>query len=238
MDNQEDVERAIEQASDDDADANSSSSDSDSSSESSFAVAKKIEGNEEEPPKRKAKAKAKSAPASAAVAPAPKRARRSLGGKDQVQGEDKKDSKDASRVATALASHEKTLALLTEVTVNAVWRSVVRASELDRRLGKATTCREELRKLLENPKLDDADKDKAQDLDKKIESNMETIMATKEVSRLIRSSSPTDLAVEVVSSQNLANFFAKCSSAILADFATLADMLHNLSKKLIEVQPA
>lgn len=233
MDNQGDVERAIEKASDDEVDANSSSSDSDSSSESSFAVAKNIEGNEEEPrPKKKAKAKAKSA---AALAPAPKRARKSLGGKDQVQ---EKDSKEASRVATALAGHEKTLALLTEVTVNAVWRSVVRASELDRRLGKATTCREELRKLLENPKLDDADKDKAQDLDKKIESNMETIMATKEVSRLIRSSSPTDLAAEVVSSQNLAKFFAKCSSAILADFATLADMLHNLSKKLIEVQPA
>lgn len=77
MDNQGDVERAIEKASDDEVDANSSSSDSDSSSESSFAVAKNIEGNEEEPhPKRKAKAKAKSA---AALAPAPKRARKSLG---------------------------------------------------------------------------------------------------------------------------------------------------------------
>ena len=234
------MERAIEQASDDDVEANSSSSDSDSSSESSFAAAKQnIEGNEEEPQaKKKAKAKAKSS-ATAGGIPPPKRQRRSTGG-NVIGGDDKKgaDSKDASRVATTLAGHEKTLALLSEVTVNAVWRSVVRASGLDRRLGKATTCREELRKLLENPKLDDADKDKAQDLDKKIESNMETIMATKEVSRLIRSSSPTDLAMDIVSGQNFANFFAKCSSPILADFATLADMLHNLSKKLVEVQPA
>ena len=236
------MERAIEQASDDDVVANSSSSDSDSSSESSFAAAKQnIEGNEEEPQaKKKAKAKAKSSAAAGGIPP-PKRPRRSTGGGGNViGGDDKKgaDSKDASRVATTLAGHEKTLALLSEVTVNAVWRSVVRASELDRRLGKATTCREELRKLLDNPKLDDADKDKAQDLDKKIESNMETIMATKEVSRLIRSSSPTDLAMDIVSGQNFANFFAKCSSPILADFATLADMLHNLSKKLVEVQPA
>lgn len=146
---------------------------------------------------------------------------------------DKGAVKEAARIASTLATHGKVAELLGEVTPNMIWRSTVRAAELERRMSKATSAREDLQKLM-GKELDAEIINNVKTLDESLEDVMVTATSIKEISRIARQSNPESLAKAISLEGEFVENFGKCSHLLLKDFATLGEVLHAMAKKLVE----
>lgn len=169
--------------------------------------------------KRLAKQKAK-------AQPAPKRRR-------SVKGPPSTSEKD-DRVAQALASHGKTADLIVELKPGDIWRSVVRAAEVDRRMSKVAAAQEDLLKLQASDKMSETEQKQAVALDAKMKQTSDFVLAMKEVSRIVRSKPLEELVKDVKEGLEFLPHLAKCAGPLLSDIPTISDIVHCLSKKLFE----
>ena len=126
------------------------------------------------------------------------------------------------------------VASLPDFLPKVVWKSVIRASELDRRLAKGQSTVDELEGLQSNPRADEETKKLAEEMQTKIFTLCQEAASVKEISRVIRQSSPADLAEDVRCGGNLRENFLRCSPGILVDHQTLTEMLQAIAKKLAE----
>jgi len=134
-----------------------------------------------------------------------------------------------------LITHQKTFDLIGELSPMTIWRSVVRSAELDRRLARVSSAREEISKMLSGGKLSEAQQHQAKELDSKMGDKLEITIALKEVCRIIRSKAADALAKDIASNTELAPHLGKCAAGLLEDPATFSDMVHCIAKKLVEV---
>ena len=111
----------------------------------------------------------------------------------------------------------------------------MRTAEVERRLVKGGSAREELSRILLNPRLDDDQQSQAKALDQEMEEIMSTVTSIKEVCRIVRSSTPEALEENILKGGSLLASMSKCSAEMLGDMVTLSDILHVIGKKLIEV---
>ena len=87
----------------------------------------------------------------------------------------------SDRFENQLAEKRKVLRALTELTPEAIWRSLVRATELDRRLGRAGTSQTDLDKILASSHASAQQKNAALTLKEDIEKASASAGAMKEV---------------------------------------------------------
>ncbi|CAJ1401522.1 unnamed protein product [Effrenium voratum] len=146
----------------------------------------------------------------------------------------RKQGKQKDTGANTVCLARKQLELLQELTASVVWKSVIRASELDRRLAKGQSTVDELEGLQSNPRADEETKKLAEEMQTKIFTLCQEAASVKEISRVIRQSSPADLAEDVRCGGNLRENFLRCSPGILVDHQTLTEMLQAIAKKLAE----
>ena len=153
------------------------------------------------------------------------------------EAKESKESKAQERVANLLNSHDKTLASLNEVTPEAIWKSLIRATELDRRTSRSTSAVAELRKLQANPVATPEQKSKAEKLAEDITSAVQTVSAMKELSKCIRQLSSVDLEKEINhgNDSELAVQMLKCARYLQKDHHVLMDMIQDIPKKLLDV---
>ena len=222
--------KALQDASsENDSDRSDSNSSSETSSDSDFDAVMKIDTSEEPKGKKtasKAKAKAKN------------KARQSEKATEKVEkpsAKEKDAQKEAARFTSAITTQQKTLDLLKELNFGLIWRSTVRAAEVERRLVKGGSAREELSRILLNPRLDDDQQSQAKALDEALEETVSTVTSIKEVCRIVRSSTPEALEEDILKSGSLLASMSKCSAEMLDDMVTLSDILHVIGKKLVEV---
>lgn len=222
--NQEDIVNALEN---DASHSDSESSDSSKSSSDSSSFAKNEEIEADKKGKRKAaKAKPKAGAAKKAKVEDP----------PKNTGPRRKDTsqKEQERFQNAYNNHEKTDQLLSEVTPSSMWRSLVRAVEIERRMEKASLAISDLQKMQANSmKLEDDQIIRCSNLEKKIAESMRWIQALKESVRIVKTFEPDELA-KVVADSSLKALLNKCSVELLADEVTLSDMVHTIAKKLFD----
>lgn len=203
-----------------------------SSSDSDFNPVMKAEEASEEPKGKKAGVKAKAQTKAAAK----KKARTEKSNEvEKPSAKDKDAQKEAARFTSAISTQQKTLDLLKELNFALIWRSTVRTAEVERRLVKGGSAREELSRILLNPRLDDDQQSQAKALDQEMEEIMSTVTSIKEVCRIVRSSTPEALEENILKGGSLLASMSKCSAEMLGDMVTLSDILHVIGKKLIEV---
>lgn len=137
----EDIQRAVAADGRSSGGSDSDGSDSDSSSDSSSFVRHQKPDSEAEDTKE---GKRRQLP-KAKCQPAPKRRRSVKRPPDRSEKDD--------RIAQSLASHGKTADLIVELKPADIWRSVVRAAEVDRRMSKVAASQEDLLKLRASGKM-------------------------------------------------------------------------------------
>ncbi len=223
---QEDVERAkkeAEEAENSDSSESESSAASDGSSKSSFGVA----GDDDEPPEKKVRMikKGKAPPA-----PKPKSKR----GSPQVA----KVKKEQIDLQKSLDGAEKYLGSLTELQLHTMWKSCVRASEIDRRLGREASIISGLENGMNFDGCPKDMSDKGHDLVKSIKAEVKTVLNMKEMCRILRGSE--DLASEVsLPTSSLCAILSdqafEIGRRMAADTNTFIDVVSFVAKKLVEV---
>lgn len=141
------------------------------------------------------------------------------------------------RVAASLTQHEKTLQSLNEITAEAVWKSLIRATELERRVTRATSATGDLQKIPAMPAATADQKTKADDLAQEIRLVSRNVSAMKELSRVIRSLTPPDMEREIqrCNHSELATHLDSCRDLLVKDGAVLMDLVTTIAKKLLEV---
>ena len=233
--------QALEEGSADD--SKSSGSDSEDSSESSsFAGVARAQQEPEGPSsgkKQAAKGKAK--------ATAKKRNGKTEAVQPTAAVKDKSEKaaekaekgkkKEEERLGNVIATHEKTLGLLQELTPNAVWRSLVRTVEVDRRLTKAAAALDELSSL-SNPETPEPFKEQISTLETNLSKSIALAHALKATCSFVRTTVPAEMSKEVLDGKELVASIQKCCTSLLSDSATTGDMLHSIAKKLFEARCA
>lgn len=118
-----------------------------------------------------------------------------------------------------------------------MWKSLVRANELDRRVQKANGAEREMQRLALNDKASQDQKERAEKMQKEIQSWVERVTSLKQVFVTVRASSDAvpSLKDEVSSGPDLARHFEKCSSLLFKDSATLLEVIQVMAKKLVDV---
>lgn len=203
---------------------NSSSSGSGSSSDSS-SFGKGGQGDDtkqKKKPKSKAKANAKGKAKSQA---APSNA---------VSKQKQKETEKAeAHIANTIATHQKTKDLLQELNPSAVWRSMVRTVELERRLSKASCATDELEALL-NQEHAEPRREEISNLSKEISSLASVLGGVKAIAVMARQAEPQALSQEIQEGTEFLRHLASCSKTLFADRVTTADIVHVIAKKLAE----
>ena len=199
-----------------------------------LGVAPATDESDEGGKKRKGKAAAKAAPKKMPDPPA-----RRVSTKSKDPANKSKETKDPPSdphkpSEMILGQCQKTLQLLSELTGEAIWKSMIRANELDRRVSKALTSQGELDKIAANDKADKSQKQRALELEDKISAKSKVVVAFKEVCRVFRSE-PAELAQEIRSGTVLKEHLKKCSPMLFSEPNILMDMIHVVAKKLFEV---
>ena len=234
-------------------DNESNGSRSSTSSSDSDSVSNVDLQSEDESDRDQGKSKKKRKSASPTRAPSESnKPRRSKGkgdgkGKDKEDGEkgaDKNDEKAekadkaASRVKTQLLSLNKMLQSLSELTPEAMWRSLIRSVELDRRLTKAASAGADSHKVTASSQATEEQKVEAARLSEEIVKASETATALKEVAKCIRGLSADELARDLRLGSAGSVFYKNlklCSHRLLPDAPTTMDMIQNVGKKLLDV---
>ena len=217
----EDIQRAVAADGRSSGGSESDGSDSDSSSDSSSFVKQQKPDSEAEDTKEGKRKGPK-----AKCQPAPKRRR-------SVKGPPDRPEKD-ERIAQSLASHGKTADLIVELKPADIWRSVVRAAEVDRRMSKVAAAQEDLLKLRASDKMSEMEQKQADDLDAKMKQSSDFVLAMKEVARIVRSKPLEELVKDVKEGLELLPHLGKCAGPLLSDIPTISDIVHCLAKKLFE----
>ena len=116
-----------------------------------------------------------------------------------------------------------------------VWKSVIRTSELERRLGKGQSMQDELDALQANRSLEDSVKKEADDVQTKLYGQCVEKAALKDFCRALRQSSASALAEEVCFGENnLRELFTRCALPLFQDTSTLMDMIAVAAKRLMD----
>lgn len=237
---QEDIDAALKNDSDAETEGNKSGDESDSCSSSCG-----VQSSDEEKPRKKRKSTA----SSANPVPSPKDDK-DLENKEEEKPDKPKPGRPTGskppkepkgskqdRVAASLTSHEKTLQSLREITAEAIWKSLIRATELERRVTRATAAANELQKIPAMPAATEEQKTKADHLAEEIRQVACTVSAMKELSKVTRSLSPADMDREIhrCNESELAIHFGSCKDLLAKDGAVLMDVVTAIAKKLLEV---
>lgn len=155
------------------------------------------------------------------------------------KGADNKDKppdnqgKQDKRTDNIFNNAQKVLQSLAEVTVDAIWRSLIRSHELDRRLSKAAGSQSELQKL-QGSKSDTKVKSRASKLEDEISQAVTTTTALKEFCRILRLNDQIELGREISKGASLFEQLKVCASRLLAEPSAVQDMIHAVAKKLID----
>lgn len=222
-------------------DNKSASSDSeDSSDSSSFAG---VSGAKQEPEvpasankKQSAKGKAKAAAKKKAGKSESAQAPPAVKDKAAEKAE-KERKKEEDHVVSLIATHQKTLGLLQELTPHAVWRSLVRTVEIDRRLTKASAALDELSGL-SKPGIPEPLSKQIPTLESDLAKSIAFAQSLKATCLFVRTTKPAEMSKEVLEGKELVSSIQKCCTSLLSDSATTADMLHCIAKKLFEARCA
>ena len=203
------------------------SSDSSNSSSSSFGCQSQDE--EEKPRKKKKKqpAKAKAAPKDMAKPKA--QPRKTEKAKDRLEKE--KSNKALAKEASILDGAAKLLTLLEELTCPAIWRSAVRSTEVDRRIGRATPTCSEIENVLTEIQGEDVEARKGKLLEIRNRLNKEL----KDLCKIIRNSSAEELIEEVSAAGTIKHHFEACWASVFDADGTLAEMVRMISKNIADV---
>lgn len=204
------------------------SSDSSNSSSSSFGCQSQDE--EEKPRKKKKKkqpAKAKAAPKDMAKPKA--QPRKTEKAKDRLEKE--KSNKALAKEASILDGAAKLLTLLGELTCPAIWRSTVRSTEVDRRIGRATPTCSEIENVLTEIQGEDVEARKGKLLEIRNRLNKEL----KDLCKIIRNSSAEELIEEVSAAGTIKHHFEACWASVFDADGTLAEMVRMISKNIADV---
>ena len=145
-----------------------------------------------------------------------------------------KEEKETSRLAASLASHQKTLELISDISPSSIWRSVVRSAEIDRRMSKVSVAKEDLCKIRASGKLSEQQEQQVVELEGKMEQKLALVLAMKETARLVRSLPSPELAKDICEGTQLLGHISKCAGELLADHPTISDVVHAVAKKLFE----
>lgn len=163
----------------------------------------------------------------------PKRGRRPSAGGDPSQG-DKPQNKAAERIDMVLATNKKIRDALVECGPDAIWRSAIRAAELDRRLGKISAADRDLQKLLVNGNASEEQKNAATSLQDEISQLGSQVSTLKLLCNTLRSQEPKSLAAEIHHGSELEKTFSGASKQLFKNFNVLLDMIHFIAKKLAQ----
>lgn len=144
-----------------------------------------------------------------------------------------KAAKATERIEVTLTTAAKTKELLAELTPEAIWKSLIRSNEFDRRLAKASGAEVNLQKVQANEKAGQTQRDRANQLQDDITSMVSNLQAMKDVCMLIRGE-PSELAEEVAHGTDLFEKVKRCEKFLLSDFTVVIDMGLALAKKLLE----
>ena len=208
------------------------SSDSSNSSSSNFGCQSQ---DEEEKPRKKKKqpAKAKAAPKDMAKPKA--QPRKTEKAKDRLEKE--KSNKALAKEASILDGAAKLLTLVEELTCPAIWRSAVRSTEVDRRIGRATPTCSEIENVLTEIQGEDVEARKGKLLEIRNGLNKELLRVTglKDLCKIIRNSSAEELIEEVSTAGTIKRHFEACWASVFDADGTLAEMVQMISKKIADV---
>lgn len=148
-----------------------------------------------------------------------------------------KDEKATKGIDGILGNNKKLKDSLSELSADVLWRSQVRSAEADRRIGKASAAERELSRVIANAKASDAQKSQAASLQEEIAQLAECASSMKMVCLALRNLDGVPLAVEISgesTSNELMKNITKCSHKLLTDFNVLLDIIHTISKKLVD----
>ncbi|CAJ1413369.1 unnamed protein product [Effrenium voratum] len=236
--NKADIEAATELDKGSDSEESSGSDGSKSSSESSFGVQSDCSGGKPVKGKR----------SGAAPGPGPKKRPKAAAEPDKAKVKEKAEKVPSSAVAKRrgaptpaelaagiIANGRKQFEALAEMTPSVVWKSVIRTSELERRLGKGQSMQDELDALQANRSLEDSVKKEADDVQTKLYGQCVEKAALKDFCRALRQSSASALAEEVCFGENnLRELFTRCALPLFQDTSTLMDMIAVAAKRLMD----
>lgn len=227
---QEDIQKALEEENESGCDSDSSEGSGSSSDSSSFAKQIHDEGDSKAAAASGAKRKAKSKAKPSQLAPPTKKIKAEDSQKGQAT---RKTEKEQARFEVSMVTYQKASEVLREVTPSAIWRSLVRSVEIERRVSKAYGIIDELSRMQSNMKLEDDQVIRSRNLENELGQLVAWINALKEASRIVRTSEAKQLSEEI-KGQNFVNLFKKCANELFADTTTLSDMVHVICKKLFE----
>ena len=208
------------------------SSGSSSSSSSSFGCQSEDE-EERARKKKKLPAKAKAAPKDNAKAKAQPR-KTTEKAKDKLEKD--RSNKALAKEASILDGGAKLLTLLGELTCPAIWRSAVRSTEVDRRVGRVTPTCSEIEDVLTEMQGEDVEARKGKLMQMRETLNKELLRVTglKDLCKTIRNSSAEELIEEVSTSGAIKHHFEACWASVFDADGTLTEMVQMISKKIAD----
>ena len=224
------MERAEKEADDaDKSDSESSSDSSDSSSKSSFGHAsEKGSPDRKKPalPKRKSTGASSTAKAKAKTKTPP--------------GSAKKAGAEVEKFESAHDAAKKYLATIQELRADTLWKSCVRAHEVDRRLGRESAVVSHLESTMSSQEIDAAAIADAKTTVSKIKEQNQFVMSMKEVCIWLRSAKPSCLVLEVTEAGGTLSKLLAANDFVVGkrmaeDSATLREILLFVAKKLVDV---
>ena len=246
---QEAIEQAQRQGEDGD-EAEQPDGDADKEEKESNSSFGGFGSDSDSPPKRRRTAPASGPPPapqqpSRHPAPAPPAEKLTEKEKEKLK-EKEKVEKPQSRAAKArvekaertLAAAQKAYKSLEEISVDMLWRSVIRVGEVERRLQKSSALQSELEALLPTGVFDQVSLETVKGLLETMGPHRTLMSDVKDLCREIRTLSSEDMAKAVAYGEGeLVGLFRKCFYGILTnrDQGTVIDMLCTLAKRLHEV---
>lgn len=223
----EKIKAEAEKGSDSDSDSSSGSS---SVSKSSFGC--QSEQSSGAPRKRARTAKAKAAPKKGAGSAAASSRKSSGKGKDKEK--EKESAKVLAKEAQLLESSGKILTLLEELSCSAIWRSAVRATEVDRRLGRVVPLCSEVEDLVKEVAGEER-QGKLMEMRSKLEGEHKRVTALKEMCKIIRAGSSEEIIEDISASGGILCHYTNCYMSVMEAEGALVEMVQILAKKLLDV---
>ena len=158
------------------------------------------------------------------------------GKKAKVDPKEKRE-KAQERLANSLSTHEKTYQAVEEVTPDAIWRSLIRTTELERKISRASAAATECGKIQANSAASDDLRAKAAELGKDLPRVVEKLTALKELSKCIRGFTAAELEKDISPMKNseIARQLEICAVPLADNMHVFMDMIQAMAKKLLEV---
>lgn len=165
--------------------------------------------------------------------PAPKAKAGGRPPKRQKQ-EDVQGKKQEERLESSLANADSVKQSLVELTPEVLWKSLVRATDVERRITKANSTSRELDKLCANDKASQSHKARASQLQDELQQLVDRTTCMRHVFTAFKTGDPKVLAAEIDSGEELQKNFAACCDKVLNDFTIVLEIIQCVGKKIIE----